>query len=229
MKATRNFTLLALLMVFAVSCTKELKDNNGTLDGHDYVDLGLPSGTLWATCNVGADTPEGYGDYFAWAETQTKGTYDWDTYKYANGSRSMLTKYCCDSVHGYNGYTDNMTILLPEDDATTVNWGGDWRIPTREQWQELLDNTTCIWTTRNGVNGCLFTASNGNRLFLPAAGLRFGNGFDNSGSHGYFLSSSLDMRDPSCAWFFGFNSNYQVTDGTYRVGGFSVRPVFSEK
>ena len=131
-------------------------------DTHEYVDLGLPSGTLWATCNVGANAPEEYGDYFAWGETAPKDVYNWSTYQYYDGSN--LAKYTG---------SDGLTTLLPEDDAATTNWGNEWRMPTKEEWQELLDNTTNKWTTQNGVNGRLFTGSNGNSLFLPAVGFRW--------------------------------------------------------
>ena len=113
-----------------------------TTVAHEYVDLGLPSGLLWATCNVGATSPEDYGDYFAWGETQPKDTYEWSTYQYCNGSYNTLTKYCSNSSYGYNGFTDNLTTLLPEDDAATANWGGNWRMPTKEEFQELYNNTT---------------------------------------------------------------------------------------
>ena len=105
-----------------------------------WVDLGLPSGTLWATCNVGANAPEEYGDYFAWGETQSKDYYYWDTYQYCMGSSATMTKYCNKSNYGYNGFTDNLTTLLPEDDAATANWGTDWRMPTRDEWDELFQN-----------------------------------------------------------------------------------------
>ena len=118
-----------------------------TADDYVYVDLGLPSGLLWATCNVGADNPEDYGDYFAWGETQPKDTYNWSTYQYCNGSYNTLTKYCSNSSFGYNGFTDDLTTLLPEDDAATANWGSHWRMPTEEEWQELYRNTTNTWTT----------------------------------------------------------------------------------
>ena len=118
-----------------------------------YVDLGLPSGTLWAACNVGAVTPEDYGDYFAWGETQPKDFYDWSTYQYCNGSYNTLTKYCSDASFGYNGFSDTLSILLRENDAATANWGSDWRMPTNEEWQELYNNTTHVWTTQNGGNG----------------------------------------------------------------------------
>ena len=203
--------------------------NGGSGDDHDYVDLGLPSGTLWATCNVGADAPEGYGSYFAWGETQTKATYSLSTYQYCNGSYNTLTKYCNNSNYGYNGFTDNLTTLLPEDDAATANWGSGWRMPTKDEWLELYQNTTHTWTARNGINGCLFTASNGNNLFLPAAGCRFGNNTNLVGSYGYYWSSSLYTDEPSSAWDFYFNSgNYRVYSN-YRNNGQSVRAVRSAR
>ena len=181
---------------------------------HEYVDLGLPSGLLWATCNVGADTPEGYGDYFAWGETQPKDVYNWDTYLYYDGSN--LTKYTG---------SDGLTILLPEDDAATANWGNGWRMPTKEEWQELYQNTTVTWTQQNGVNGRLFTAPNGNSLFLPAAGCRWDSNLYLVGSNGYYWSSSLYTDNPSSAWDFYFNSyRYYMGYGS-RYGGQSVRAV----
>lgn len=179
---------------------------------HDYVDLGLPSGTLWATCNVGAYTPEGYGDYFAWGETRPKSSYEWGTYKYCKGDQDKLTKYCTDSDYGYNGFTDNLTQLQPSDDAATANWGDEWCMPTKEQWEELFQNTTETWTTRKGVEGRLFTASNGESLFFPAT--RSGG---EVGSYGGYWSSSLGTDDPRFAWcvymysaIYGININYFV-------------------
>ena len=194
-----------------------LEGGGGTYNGHEYVDLGLPSGTLWATCNVGATMPEGYGDYFAWGETQPKDTYDWSNYQYCNGGPSTLTKYCS---------TDNLTTLLPEDDAATANWGSSWRMPSIDQWAELYDNTTNIWTTRNSVSGWLFTSSNGGSLFLPAAGSCSTSSLDGAGDCGYYWSSSLYIGDPYEAWDFHFFSDYADTyyNGS-RYRGFSVRPV----
>ena len=197
----------------------------GSSDNHAYVDLGLPSGLLWATCNVGAETPEDYGDYFAWGETQPKDTYTWNTYQYCNGSYSMLTKYCNNFYYGYNGFTDNLTTLLPEDGAATANWGSDWRRPTKEEWQELYNNTTVTWTTQNGVNGRSFTASNGNSLFLPAAGYRWGGELLDAGSYGYYWSSSLSTDYPHYAWYLGFSSGGTSVISNLRDFGFSVRPV----
>ena len=198
-----------------------------TADDYVYVDLGLPSGLLWATCNVGAEAPEDYGDYFAWSETQPKDTYNWSTYQYCNGSQNTLTKYCNNSSYGYNGFTDDLTTLLPEDDAATANWGSEWRMPTMEEWQELYNNTTVTWTQQNGVNGRLFTASNGNSLFLPAAGCRDGSGFISAGGSGYYWSSSLDTGYPVRACYFGFHSGGYGMGRSSRHFGYTVRPVCS--
>jgi len=197
-------------------------------DTHSYVDLGLPSGLLWATCNVGANAPEDNGDYFAWGETQPKDVYNWSTYQYCNGSKNTLTKYCNKSSYGYNGYTDNLTVLLPEDDAATANWGNGWRMPTKEEWQELLDNTTSTWTTQNSVNGKLFTAPNGNSLFLPAVGYRWDDKLGYFGSNGCYGSSSLYTDDPIYAWGFFFNAaSYFMNYHFNRDNGMSVRAVRS--
>ncbi len=201
----------------------------GGSDEHAYVDLGLPSGLLWATYNVGAASPEDYGDYFAWGETQPKDTYNLSTYQYCNGSYNTLTKYCNNSSYGYNGFTDNLTTLLPEDDAAAANWGGNWRMPTKEEFQELYNNTTVTWTQQNGVNGRLFTASNGNSLFLPAAGYRYYSSLYGAGSIGYYWSSSLGTAYPDYAWLLDFDSgNYNVYELT-RFCGQSVRPVRSAR
>ena len=198
-------------------------------NGHEYVDLGLPSGLLWATCNVGATNPEDYGDYFAWGETEPKDTYNWSTYQYCNGSSSTLTKYCNSSSYGYNGFVDNINTLFPEDDAATANWGGNWRMPTQEEWQELLDNTTVTWTTQNGVNGRLFTATNGNSLFLPAAGYRYDSSLYDAGSYGNYWSSSLYTDYPIGTWYLYFSSDYYGMDYDGRRYGQSVRPVCSSR
>ena len=202
---------------------------------HEYVDLGLPSGLLWATCNLGANAPEDYGDYFAWGETQPKTIYYWSTYQYCNGSENTLTKYCFDASYGYNGFTDNLTTLESMDDAATANWGNGWRMPTSAEWQELYWNTTVIWTTQNGVNGYLFTADNGNSLFLPAAGYRSGSSLYDAGSDGDYwsssLASSLDTDSPSDAWYYYFDSDiyYMISHWDYRYSGRSVRPVRSAR
>lgn len=197
------------------------------VNDHEYVDLGLPSGTLWATCNVGANAPEEYGDYFAWGETNSKLTYNWNTYLYCNGSNHTLTKYCNRYDYGYNGFADNKTTLLSEDDAAQTNWNENWRMPTKEEWLELYQNTTNTMATQNGVNGWLFTASNGNSLFLPAAGYRSSDLFFNAGEHGYYWSSSLNLYGPDGAWGFLFHSEYDGMFTPSRDWGMPVRPVCS--
>ena len=163
--------------------------------------------------------PEEYGDYFAWGETQPKDVYNWDTYQYYDGS----------NVTKYTG-SDGLTILLPEDDAATANWGDGWRMPTKEEWQELLDNTTVTWTQQNGVNGRLFTASNGNSLFLPAAGFRLDSDLSNVGYVGSYWSSSLYTGYPGWAWLFDFGLDYYSMYVTYyREDGLSVRAVRSAR
>ncbi len=134
---------------------------------HPHVDLGLPSGTLWATCNVGATNPEDDGDIFAWGEITPKLPYLWSNYRWCNGTYNTLTKYCIDSRYGNNGFVDSLTTLEQSDDAATANWGAEWRMPTREEFQELLDCCTHTSTEQNDVDGWLFTGPNGNSIFLP--------------------------------------------------------------
>ena len=210
------------------------RDANGDLSagggstGGDWVDLGLPSGLLWATRNVGASSPEDYGDYFAWGETSPKSVYDWSTYRYCNnGNYHQLTKYCNNSYYGYNGFTDNLTILQPGDDAATANYGG--RTPTKEEWQELIDNTTSQWTTINGVNGRHFTGSNGNKLFLPASGYR-GISLNSVSSFGTYWSSSLQTNITYYAWGLNFSmSSNPFMNYGQRFDGCSVRAVRSAR
>lgn len=167
----------------------------GRAQGHDYVDLGLPSGTLWATMNVGANSPEDYGDYFAWGEIAPKSVYLLSTYKWcrSNGDDDYkVTKYCIDSDFGYNGFVDNKTELDPGDDAATANWGPEWRMPSLDQIKELLNECDWQWTTRNGVNGRLANSKhNGASLFLPAAGYRWSSELSGLGSYGNYWSRGL--------------------------------------
>lgn len=172
--------------------------------------------------------PEAYGYYFAWGETAPKTTYNWSTYRYCMGGYNQLTKYCNNLGYGYNGFTDNLTILQAGDDAATVNWGDGWRTPTYDDWDELFAYCTQTWITRNGVNGRLFSAPNGNSLFLPAAGYRKGDSLNNVGRHGYYWSNEIDSDYPYNSWYFYFYSGYyDVYNDGRRFYGNSVRPVCS--
>ena len=206
------------------------EDVHGNADGHDYVDLGLPSGTLWATCNIGAGKPEDYGDHFAWGETKSKSVYDWSTYKYAKGNYDKLTKYCKKSKFGNNGFTDNLTELQTSDDPAMANWDSGWQTPSKAQWEELLENTFNEWTTLNGKEGRLFTSKkNGQTLFLPAAGCRYDSGLNDAGSWGYYWSSSLRTGYPDGAWYFYFYSGNCNMSSSSRYYGQSVRGVRSSR
>ena len=193
---------------------------------HEWVDLGLPSGTLWAICNIGATSPEDYGDYFAWGETEPKEVYSWATYKWCNGATyNTLTKYCPNSDYGANGFVDNKTELDPTDDAAYVNWGPSWRMPTMGQQEELCEECTWQWTTLNGVNGYMITGSNGKTIFMPAAGYRWNDSLDDAGSYGCYWSRTLYSSSPYYAYSLYFDSGYVYWFYDYRNSGFPVRAV----
>lgn len=199
----------------------------GYENGHEWVDLGLS--VKWATCNVGANKPEKYGNYYAWGETTTKNYYDWSTYKWCNGSYSTLTKYNTDCR---DGTVDNKTVLELADDAARANWGGAWRMPTNAEWTELRENCTWTWTDDyNGtnVNGQIVTSKiNGNSIFLPSAGYRDGGGLYSVGSCGDYWSSSLYSGKSGDAYNLSFSSDLVDWYNGYRYFGRSVRGVFSK-
>ena len=194
---------------------------------HAWVDLGLPSGTLWATCNVGASRPEDYGDYFAWGENEPKDYYDWSTYKWCNGSDDTMTKYCINSSYSYNGFIDGKTELDSEDDAAFVNWGEQWRMPTYDQLNELKTKCSWTWTTRNSVNGQLATGPNGNSIFFPAAGYRWLDFLLDTSSFGYYWSRTLSTSSSGNSYHLSFFSGGHVGLGySYSRGrGMTVRAV----
>ena len=192
----------------------------------DWVDLGLPSGVLWATHNVGANKPEAYGGYFAWGETEPKDDYTGNTYKwaYVENGKMHYTKYNTNSA---NGDVDNKTELEPEDDAATVNMGSEWRMPTRDEITELVDNCTWEWTQLNGVNGYQVTGPNGNSIFLPAAGE---SAKYSIGVRGYYWSSSMSFLEPNNYFPTNANNLYFASDlaklnGSSRFMGCPVRAV----
>lgn len=172
---------------------------------HEYVDLGLS--VKWATCNVGAGKPEEYGDYYAWGETEPKDFYFWDTYKYCDGTYNSLTKYT-DSAYGKDGFSDNKSVLDPEDDVAHVKWGGNWRIPTKEELEEL--RTKCTWTstTLNGVKGYSVTSNvdgyTDRSIFLPATGMRIRQWTENTDTIGRFWGNSIVTGDDYDAVYLDF-------------------------
>lgn len=188
-------------------------EKSGSRDGHDYVDLGLPSGLKWATCNVGADSPEKYGDYYAWGETVKKSSYTKDN----------------SETYGYwklEDFTGNAKY-----DAARANWGGKWRMPTDAEMRELLDE--CTWTYArliNGVVGYKVTGPNGNSIFLPAAGYRDGSSLNYAENYGRYWSS-MPYDDYYYAYALYINATAYNSDEHYMVDdyrrylGLSVRPV----
>lgn len=175
-------------------------------DGHEYVDLGLPSGLKWATCNIGADRPEEYGDYFAWAETKTKKEYTKENSKSYRKDRN--------DISGSTRY-----------DAARVNWGGNWRMPTKGEMEELCKYCTWEWTAQNGIKGYNVKGLNGNSIFLPAAGSRIGSSLDYAGSFGNYWSSTPFGSNADYAYRFGFGSGKRNMGSVYRYDGRCIRPV----
>ena len=192
-------------------------------NNHEYVDLGLPSGTLWATCNIGASKPEDYGNYFAWGETAPKEIYDWTTYKWCNGTWDSLTKY---NFQSYYGTVDSKAELEPADDAAQANWGPTWQMPTKAQQDELHEHCNWQWTTRNGVNGYLGTGPSGKTIFLPAAGYKDGTRIVSEGAFGYYWShslySSMSLYAYNHLFFSGSNPDWNQQERSF---GLSIRPV----
>ena len=181
-------------------------------DMHEAVDLGLS--VKWATCNVGASSPEEYGDYFAWGETTTKSSYT---------DSNSATDGVSDSELQFRGITSygNLTAAY---DAATANWGSKWRMPTRDEIKELNEECTWVWTTQSGVEGCKVTGPNGNSIFLPAAGNRDGTDLYLAGSYGDYWSAA-PFSDSYSACTLGFSSGGYDWGYNFRSYGRSVRPV----
>lgn len=218
---------------FTATCTCTVTVKADTVP--EAVDLGLPSGILWASFNIGATKPEEYGGYYQWAGTKDvtdKSIYlNYSNCPYHTGSSISTgwTKYVPSGYSSYwsgSGSPDNKTVLDPEDDVAHVMLGGKWRMPTRAEFEELYNNCTSGWTTLNGVKGWKFTSKkNGNSIFLPAAGYRYDGNLDSVGSLGHYWSSSLRSDRPYGAYFLYFHSYDVYTNYNYRSNGQSVRPV----
>ena len=188
-----------------------------TTETHAYVDLGLS--VKWATCNIGASSPEEYGDYFAWGETAPKDVYVWSTYKWCNGSQNTLTKYCTNKEYGA---VDNKITLELEDDAAHVNWGGEWRMPTKEELEEL--HKKCTWTPTkiNGVSGREITGPNGNKLFLPYSGYCSEGKYPGGGT-GHCWSNTSSLHRAYCLTYSWDGNKFVAAD--LRSFGFTIRAV----
>jgi hypothetical protein len=188
------------------------------------VDLGLPSGTLWADRNVGADSPEAYGDHFSWGETSPNDFYEWKSYKWCEGSNSTITKYCTDSQYGT---LDNKDTLDPEDDAATVNMGSEWRMPTYDEFDELIKTCTWEWSTHNDTKGYKITGPNGNSIFLPAAGYRYARYQDlyDDGAQGFYWLASIHEKLSYQASSLIFHSGSHYLYAFNRYSGRTIRGV----
>ena len=209
----------------------------------EIVDLGLS--VKWASFNLGASKPEGYGDYFAWGETEPyyepgyaqsespvwklgkEAGYDWPSYKWCKGMEITLTKYCTDSSCGYNGFTDGKTTLDKEDDAAYVCLGEKWRTPTANEFNELGEQ--CLWEQEqlNGVNGWRVTGPNGNSIYIPSSGIRYLTGLYDVGAYGYYGSSSLYTENPRYSYNF-LRENFSPCKYSSRITGLLIRPVYDD-
>ena len=211
--------LLAVMSFALASCDKDEDHMANAENGHEWVDLGLPSGLKWATCNVGATKPEGPGNLYAWGETTTKDYYYWDSYQWNEPAFYMsLTKYL-----------EPGECLSVDDDAAAVNWGGSWRMPTSDDWQELINPEYCTseFIYQNGVHGRKFTSvSNGNSIFLPVVNCRVfeSNGIDNF-DPGTYWSSSLSEDSPFNAYVLQFRLTACGIGRATRIVGIPVRAV----
>ena len=234
------FLMLAgLQTVWAQSMIIKLKNNRSVsyriadmdsisfteTDFHEWVDLALPSGTLWATCNIGAESPEAYGDYFAWGDTEPNGVFNYQYYKYCAYPSIWMSKYC--TIYG-QGTEDYKTFLEADDDAATTIWGNDWRMPSIKQMDELINRlyTTSEWTTQNGVNGLKITSrANGNSIFLPAAGNGRGWITEGQGDWAAYWSRTLEPTSSYYAYTLGFSQEQFSTSSDTRYTGNAIRPV----
>lgn len=223
MKALNLFIAFCML-----TCGIEISAQtvSGIIDGHDYVDLGLPSGTKWATCNVGAEKTIDFGEYFAWGETKPKTQYGLASYVLKIDNKPTYTKYVSNE---YFGSVDNKIILESTDDAANVIWGGKWRMPTLEEQQELIEGCEWVWTDNyNGtkISGKIgISKKNENTIFLPAAGYKQMNGLEDAGEGGYYWSSSLDPDNSYNAYRLDFGDGIFLNEETSRFTGRSIRAV----
>lgn len=202
---------------------------------HEYVDLGLPSGLKWATSNVGASEPWKYGDFYAWGETKTKKTFDFNSYKWKDWLFENYTKYASggkSNIMDMPHKVDNKCVLEPGDDAATAKLGKSWRTPTKEEYRELISGCKWGWTNdykKTGISGVVgVSIANGNKIFFPAAGWKQWDERNLKGEVGCYWTSSLS-DDPDDAFFFVFRDNRFSVSREMRFYGQSVRAVLVEK
>jgi hypothetical protein len=207
----------ALLCVLCACGSGNTKKHSTSMacshNGHEWVDLGLPSGLKWATCNVGASTPEEYGDYFAWGEIRTKSEF--------------LESNCVSLGQSWGDIGGNSSR-----DAARANWGGNWRLPTESELKELMNNCTWAWITQNGNSGYIGTGPNGESIFFPMPGIRDGYTLLYEGEYGYYWSSSpYEMwlvPEGGRAYCFRLFEGHVGVGGVSRHYGVSIRPVLGD-
>lgn len=209
----KTLLILSAIVLFFAGCKKDTLFEegevlySGSINGYKYIDLGLPSGLKWATCNVGASSPEDYGDYYAWGETETKSEY---------------TSFNCSSyVVQMNDISGNAQY-----DVARKKWGGSWRMPTKTEIEELIDNCNWTWTAQVGKKGHKVTGPNGNSIFLPAAGYRDESSLYNDGDYGYYWSSTSSVNYGFCPYhLYLYGGCDAVNWDSYCYHGLTVRPI----
>lgn len=232
MKKFLFLLILAVTLSLSASSISSYGDDDGnsmsTLDasisvgfgmdnGHQYVNLGLPSGTKWAVCNVGASSPGEIGNLFAWGETNTKSDFSWETYKYGK-SPNTLTKYCSTPFSGLNEFWDDKIELDITDDAARKHWGGSWRMPSKKQFEELVKYTQKDWTTHNNVEGIIFIGKSGGSIFLPCTS-------STCAECATYWTRTLDEESTHCAFSLSWDYLEIKLGIDRRYRGYAVRPV----
>lgn len=211
-----TFSTLFLITTFSSAQSK-----------HQYVDLGLS--VKWATCNIGADKPEDHGDYFSWGETENKRINNWETYRFTEGDKNQISKYCSNSQYGWHELADSLSALEPDDDVAHKKWGGSWRIPTKAQMKELLDNCTWTWTTRNEINGYLVTGKKpgytNRSIFIPVTGTYDDGKIFNPHKQGSYWSRDCGTVYPPYAYTLELSAREASIGMKSRCESIAVRPV----